>query len=64
MGWLSVLVGIEAVAQLYETGQGILFTVAILAVAGCLWSWGIMHNYATDMAKKHSSYREEVVVLY
>jgi hypothetical protein len=57
MGWLSVLVGIAAAILLYGTGHGILFALAIASSAGCFWSWGIMHNYATNAAKKRSSYR-------
>ena len=57
MGWLSVLVAIVAVVLLYGTEHGILFALAIACAAGCFWSWGIMHNYATNAAKKRSSYR-------
>jgi hypothetical protein len=57
MGWLSALVGIAAAVLLYGTGHEILFALAIASVAGCFWSWGIMHNYATNTAKKRSSYR-------
>lgn len=57
MGWLSVLVGIVAAVLLYGTGHGILFALATASAAGCVWSWGIMHNYATNAAKNRSSYR-------
>lgn len=57
MGWLSVLVGIVAAVLLYGTGHGILFAFAVASAAGCFWSWGIMHNYATNAAKKRSSYK-------
>lgn len=30
--------------------------LAILSGIGCFWSWGIMHNYATETAKRRSSY--------
>ena len=56
-GLLICFVRCRGRALLYETAQGKPFTVAVLAVAGCLWSWGMMHNYATEMAMKHSSYR-------
>ena len=56
MGWLSVLVGVAAAVLLYGTGHGILFSLAVVSAAGCFWSWGIMHNYATNTAKKRSSY--------
>lgn len=56
MGWLSVLVGVAAAVLLYGTGHAILFALAVVSAAGCFWSWGIMHNYATDKAKKRSSY--------
>jgi len=57
MGWLPVLVGIAAAVLLYGTGHGILFTLAVASAAGCFWSWGVMHNYSTNAAKKSSSYR-------
>lgn len=56
MGWFSVLISGVAAYLLYDTGHPVLFSLAILAVVGCLWSWGIMHNYATHLASRRSNY--------
>jgi hypothetical protein len=56
MGWLSVLVSAGAAFLLFKTGHTVLMVVAIVAAVGCLWSWGIMHNYATDLAKLRSNH--------
>jgi len=45
-----------AVLLLLGTGHNVLVTLAIIAGAGCFWSWGVMHNYATEEAKKRSGY--------
>lgn len=57
MGWLHVLIGIIASFILYKTGPKYLFIVAVIVTIGAFWSWGIMHNYATNQAKKRLSYR-------
>lgn len=56
MGWLSVLLSIIASVLLYGTGHKILFVLALISAAACFWSWGIMHNYATEQAKKRQNY--------
>lgn len=56
MGWLSVLLSGIAAFLLFKTGHTALMILAIIAAVGCLWSWGIMHNYATDLAKRRSNY--------
>jgi len=33
-----------------------LMVLSIVDLLGCFWSWGVMHNYATEMAKRRSSY--------
>jgi len=57
MAWLSVAIAIIACLLLYGTGHLILLGLAILSVIGGIWSWGIMHNYATEAAKYRSSYK-------
>jgi hypothetical protein len=57
MGWLHVLISITASFLLYKTGSKLLFIIAVIATIGSFWSWGIMHNYATNRAKKRLSYR-------
>jgi hypothetical protein len=56
MGWLSVLLSGVAAFLLFMTGHTVLMVLAIVAAIGCFWSWGIMHNYATDAAKRRSNY--------
>ena len=57
MGWLPVLLAGAAAYLLYESGHFVLFTLAVLAAIGCFWSWGIMHNYATDATHQRPTYR-------
>ena len=57
MGWLPVLLALVASELLYDTGHPVLLTFAIGSTVGCFWSWGTMHNYATEAAKRRSSYR-------
>ena len=56
MGWLSVLLSGVAAFLLFKTGHTLLMVFAIVAAVGCFWSWGIMHNYATELAKRRSNY--------
>ena len=56
MGWLPVLLALIASALLYDTDHPVLLTLAIGSAVGGFWSWGIMHNCATDVAKTRSSY--------
>ncbi len=58
MGFVSVLASIIAYVLVYGTGHIILLPLSILAIVGCLWSWGIMHNYATNQARKRDRYRD------
>lgn len=57
MGWLSVLISVIAGVLLYGTGRIVLLTLAIISAIGCFWSWGVMHNYATGLAKRRKDYR-------
>ena len=56
MGRLPVLIALVASGFLYDTGHPVLLTLAIVAAIGCFWSWGIMHNFATEAAKRRSHY--------
>ena len=57
MGWLSVLLSGVAAFLLFKTGHTVLMILAIIATIGCLWSWGVMHNFATESAKRRRNYR-------
>ena len=59
MGWFSALLPSIAVFLFFYTGRTILMVIAIITVMGCLWSWGIMHNYATELAKRRPDYKGE-----
>ena len=56
MGWLSVLLAGVAAFLHFKTGHIFLMVIAIVVAVGCFWSWGIMHNYATELAKRRSTY--------
>jgi len=56
MGWLSVLLSGGAAFLLYRTGHTVLMILAIVAAVGAFWSWGIMHNYASEAAKRRSNF--------
>jgi hypothetical protein len=56
MGWLSVLLSGVAAYLLFSSGHTVLMVVAIATTVGGFWSWGVMHNYATDAAKRRSDY--------
>lgn len=56
MGCLSVLLSGIAALLLFKAGHTVLMILAIVAALACFWSWGIMHNYATEQAKRRSNY--------
>jgi hypothetical protein len=56
MGWLSVLLSGVAAYLLFVSDHTVLMGVAIATTVGCFWSWGVMHNYATDAAKRRSDH--------
>ena len=56
MGWLSVAAGILAAVLLYGKKPSLLFIAAVIVTAGDIWSFGIMHNYATSEARKRQNY--------
>lgn len=57
MGWLPVVLSGIAALLLYKTGHSILMVLAIMATVGSFSSWGMMHNYATQVAKWRPGYR-------
>lgn len=54
MGWLGIALGMLACWLLYRTP--VAFWLAIIATLGIFWTYGIMHNYATESAKRRSNY--------
>lgn len=57
MGWFPVVVGLIACSLLYSTDSRIAFWVALVATIGTLWSYGVMHNFATEAAKRRANYK-------
>ncbi len=57
MGWLSVLLSVSSAFSMYKKAHIILMTVAIIVSIGCFWSWGVMHNFATEAAKRRRGYK-------
>jgi len=54
MGWLCVELGVLACILLY--GRSSAFWLAVVATLGIFWTYGIMHNYATESAKRRPDY--------
>jgi hypothetical protein len=57
MGGVSVLISAIAAFLLFKTGHTVLMIFAIFVSIGCFWSWGVMHNFATESAKRRRNYR-------
>lgn len=57
MGFLFIILGGVGAYLLGRTGHTYLMVCAIICVIGDFWSWGIMHNYATERAKQRSDYK-------
>jgi len=56
MGWLSVVICALAAYTQYKLDHTALMILAIIAAVGSFWSWGIMHNYAVEAARRRLSY--------
>lgn len=56
MGWFGPVLGGVAALILWGMEQTVLMALAIFSSIGCFWSWGIMHNFATEVAKRRSNY--------
>jgi hypothetical protein len=56
MGWLSVLMGAAASVIFYGLAEMVWLTASASATIGGFWSWGVMHNYATDAAKRRPGF--------
>ena len=55
MGWLGVVISAVATWLLWDNGW--LWLVVAIGVGVIeLWSWGIMHNFATEAAKHRGNY--------
>lgn len=56
MGWLHVLISGIATFLFWKTQSYLLMIISIFVLLGTFWSYGIMHNFATEAAKKRKSY--------
>ena len=57
MGIFHFILGIVTCIIFYKISATFLLMLSIINVVGILWSWGIMHNYATEEAKKRNNYK-------
>jgi len=57
MGWIHVALGIVACLLLYTSGKWVAFWAAVIVLVGLFWTYGVMHNYATESAKRRSTFR-------
>ena len=57
MGWIPVVLGLAACVLLYGTENQVVFWLAVFTAVGTFWSYGVMHNFATEAAKRRSSYK-------
>lgn len=64
MGWLSILLSAAASYLFFASGHTLLMVLALATAVGCFWSWGVMHNYATDAAKHRRDYTGGGLRLY
>ena len=56
MGWLSIIAGAGAATLFFLGGYLALAGAAALVTVGAFWTYGVMHNFATDSAKRRRSY--------
>ena len=56
MGWLTVLLSAAGTFFFFKSGYTILGVITVIIMIGCFWSYGVMHNYATEMAKRRANY--------
>lgn len=57
MGWFSVFISMISAVILLRTNHMIVGIIAVITTIGSFWSWGIMHNYATNSAKRRKGYK-------
>lgn len=58
MGFLPVLLGAAACyMNRGAEGSRVLFWIALFGAIGAFWSYGIMHNYATNAARRRDDYK-------
>jgi hypothetical protein len=58
-GIINFLIGIIASLLLYFSGNNILFWISTGFTFALFWSWGIMHNFAYNAARKRRNRLKE-----
>jgi hypothetical protein len=56
MGWIGVLLGLIGVVISFLSSYYTIAVLCLVSSVGCFWSYGVMHNYATNMARQRASY--------
>lgn len=56
MGLLHVLISIITVFLFWKMKSMMLMLFSAIVLVIIFWSFGVMHNFATEMAKKRSTY--------
>ena len=56
MGWLHILLGMIAAVVFWINDYIVLTIVSVVITAVSFWTWGVMHNFATEEAQKRSNY--------
>jgi len=56
MGFLSVIITAVAAHLFFGIDHSFLGALAVIVSIGTFWSWGIMHNFATDKARQRKVY--------
>jgi hypothetical protein len=51
-GLISVIICVLAATAFYGRGHPVLFWLSVVIAIISFWSWGIMHNFATQSAKR------------
>lgn len=57
MGWFHVALGVVTCFLLYSAGKWVAFWAAVIVLVGLFWTYGVMHNYATESAKRRLTFR-------
>jgi hypothetical protein len=56
MGWINVLISGITTFLFWKTKSNLFMIISIFVFIGIFWSYGIMHNFAIEAAKKRTSY--------
>mgnify|MGYP001597503265 CR=1 FL=1 len=56
MGGLPILISAISCFLFWKAQSKTLMIISIFVFIGTFWSYGIMHNFATEAAKKRNSY--------